>query len=217
MEANYQQALNIPVDGVWLPAELVLPAAARGIIIFAHGSGSSRLSPRNREVARSLQENHFGTLLFDLLTVAEDEYDRNRFAIDLLKERLISATRWLEQFPPAKNTPIAFFGASTGAAAALKAAAVLTRIFAVVSRGGGPDLALHDLSLVKAPTLLIVGGNDEQVLALNQIAYNKLRCSKKLEIIADAGHLFEEPGALAKVSELAANWFKCYSPVNAGQ
>lgn len=203
----------IPTDGARLQGDLCVPAGARAVVIFAHGSGSSRLSPRNREVAMFLQKHSFATLLFDLLTPQEDRYYRNRFAIDLLKDRLVIVTRRLKLFPDLNDLPMAYFGASTGAAAALKAAAELPGIFAVVSRGGRPDLAMHDLHEVKAPTLLVVGGADQQVLTLNRLAYRELRCQKKLEIVPDASHLFDEPGALDKVAQLAAGWFTSHLPV----
>lgn len=213
METRYHNQVSIPADSIRLKGELCIPLSARAIIIFSHGSGSSHLSPRNRQVAQYLQEQNFGTLLFDLLSPEEDEYYRNRFAINLLKERLIDATRWLKQLPAAKNTAIAYFGASTGAAAALAAAAELPEIFAVVSRGGRPDLAMNDLHGVKASVLLMVGSNDVQVIQLNQMAYKALKCQKRLEIIEGAGHLFEEPGKLTAVAGLAADWFRKHIPV----
>lgn len=212
MNSDYH-LVSIPVDGIRLVGELTIPPGARAIIIFAHGSGSSRLSSRNREVANYLQENHFGTLLFDLLTPEEDQHYRNRFAIELLKERLIAATLWLTHQPAGRGFALAYFGASTGAAAALKAAAELPGVFAVVSRGGRPDMAMQELPLVKAPTLLLVGGNDETILQLNQTAYRELNCPKKLTIIPDAGHLFEEPGKLSEVAVAATFWFNTYMPV----
>ncbi|MGN6180974.1 MAG: dienelactone hydrolase family protein [Mucilaginibacter sp.] len=213
MNTAYHNQVSIPMDGIRLPGELTIPDDARAIIIFSHGSGSSRHSPRNQEVAKYLQNNHFGTLLFDLLTREEDLHYRNRFAIELLKERLILTTRWLARIPAAKDRAIAYFGASTGAASALKAAAELPEIFAVVSRGGRPDLAMHELAKVKAATLLIVGEMDKTVLQLNRSAYQELSCKKKLEIIPGAGHLFEEPGKLTAVAGLAAAWFEKYVPV----
>lgn len=211
MLGGYHDTVHIPVDGIYLAGELTIPTGSQTIIVFAHGAGSSRLSPRNREVARTLQGNGFATLLFDLLTEPEDLYYYNRFAIDLLTERLVAATRWLIRFPPAKDAGIAYFGGSTGAAAALMAAADLTEVQAVVSRGGRPDLAMRDLPKVKAPTLLIVGGADQQVLQLNQTALEELRCQKRLEIVPGATHLFEEPGALDAVSRLAVAWFKAHT------
>lgn len=197
---------------VALKGELQVPAHASGIVLFAHGSGSSRHSVRNRMVARTLHRAGIGTLLFDLLTPEEEMQDLNngflRFDIPLLTQRLMIAAYWLHFHPLAKDLPYGFFGASTGAAAALQAAAELgTEIRAVVSRGGRPDLAIRRLPDVKSPTLLIVGGNDELVLKLNQRAYQSLTCEKRLEIIPRATHLFEEPGTLEQAASLAADWF----------
>ncbi|MGN6395608.1 MAG: dienelactone hydrolase family protein [Mucilaginibacter sp.] len=216
MDTSFHNKVTIPVDGIHLAGDLMVPHEARAVVVFAHGSGSSRLSPRNQQVARQLQENNFATLLFDLLTPEEDKYYRNRFAINLLTERLVAATRWLEGLPAVKHLRIAYFGASTGAAAALKAAAELPEIFAVVSRGGRADLAMPDLSGVKAPTLLIVGGNDTSVEQLNRAALRELGGVKKLEIVPGASHLFEEPGKLTIVAALATEWFKSYLPVLSG-
>lgn len=212
METKYQNGVSIPVGDLRLKGELYIPQNAKGIIIFSHGSGSSRFSKRNLQVAKILQQYGFGTLLFDLLTEEEDKNYYNRFAIDLLKERLVAATMWLEKLPAAKDANIGYFGASTGAASALKAAARLPGIFAVVCRGGRPDLAMEDLPSVHAPTLLIVGSLDTQVLELNREAYRELKCEKYLEIVEGATHLFEEPGKLEKVGELAARWFKNHVP-----
>lgn len=212
MEIKYQNEVSIPAAGVRLRGDLFIPQNAKAIIIFSHGSGSSRFSKRNQQVAKYLHENGFGTLLFDLLTIEEDKNYYNRFAINLLKERLEAATAWLEKLPAAKDASIGYFGASTGAASALKAAASMPEIFAVVCRGGRPDLAMEDLSSVKAPTLLIVGSLDTQVLELNRRAYEELKCEKHLEIVEDATHLFEEPGKLEEVGELATRWFKNHIP-----
>ncbi|QTE34880.1 dienelactone hydrolase family protein [Mucilaginibacter gossypii] len=209
---RYNNQISIPADGIRLAGVLTIPADARAIIVFAHGSGSSRLSPRNMQVTGYLQAHHFGTLLFDLLTPEEDEHYRNRFAIELLKGRLIAATQWLSQIPAARDCVVAYFGASTGAAAALKAAADLRHVFAVVSRGGRPDMAMQELPYVKAPVLLIVGSEDEQVLSLNRVAYNELGGEKRLEIIPGAGHLFSEPGKLAAVATMAVSWFAQHQP-----
>jgi pimeloyl-ACP methyl ester carboxylesterase len=183
-------------------------------VLFAHGSGSSRHSPRNRYVARVLNKARLATLLIDLLTVHEEVVDARtadfRFDIDLLTERLVDATDWLTQFPDTKGLPIGYFGASTGAAAALAAAAVRPdAVGAIVSRGGRPDLA-DDMALVRvrAPTLLIVGEEDGQVVGLNRQAFAQLRCEKQLMIVPGASHLFEEPGALDEVARLARNWFQ---------
>jgi putative phosphoribosyl transferase len=197
--------VEIPV-GVSLPGRLTLPEGALGIVVFAHGSGSSRHSPRNRSVARELQVRGLGTLLFDLL-VPEEEGDRaNVFDIELLGRRLLEVTSWLAVAPDVRGLPIGYFGASTGAAAALWAAAA-TDVGAVVSRGGRPDLAGTRLDRVAAPTLLIVGSRDPVVLDLNLQAQRVLRCENELAVVAGATHLFEEPGALHQVAELAADWF----------
>jgi putative phosphoribosyl transferase len=186
---------------------LEMPENARGIAVFAHGSGSGSMSPRNARVAHQLNQAGFGTLLFDLLTEAEAADRANVFNIELLSERLVAATAALSEDELA-SLPIGYFGASTGAAAALHAAATLRgRIAAVVSRGGRPDLAGEALSKVEAPTLLIVGGDDTAVLELNRAAQEELRCPSELVVIPGAGHLFEEPGALEAVSEHAIRWF----------
>lgn len=203
--------VQIEADSVILEGELSVPRGAQGIVVFAHGSGSSRHSPRNKFVAEVLQKVRFATLLFDLLTEEEDTNYETRFDIDLLTDRLIKATRWLEKQSKAKDLSIGYFGASTGAAAALEAAASLgEKIGAIVSRGGRPDLAWKALPEVKAPTLLIVGGRDEQVLELNQQALTKIKAEKKLEIVPGATHLFEEKGALEEVARLAGQWFAKY-------
>jgi len=183
----------------------------KGLVIFAHGSGSSRLSPRNNFVAEILNRHNMATLLTDLLTPFEDEVYENRFDIALLSHRLVQVTEWVMLQKPFGQLPVGYFGASTGAASALQAAALLDEnIKAVVSRGGRPDLAAHALPKVKAPTLLIIGSRDEQVIDLNKIAFDKLQCEKKMEIVEGASHLFEEPGTLHKVADLAANWFEHY-------
>ena len=189
-----------------------MPADARGVVLFAHGSGSSRFSSRNRYVARLLQDAGFATLLLDLLTAAEEEVDdatgQLRFDIGLLSDRLIDATEWLGRNSETGPLPIGCFGASTGGGAALVAAAHLHgRIAAVVSRGGRPDLAGAALAEVTSPVLLIVGGSDLPVIGLNREAFDQLRCEKKLEIVPGATHLFEEPGALEQVARLATEWF----------
>ena len=180
------------------------------MIIFSHGSGSSRFSERNQIVAKYLHEMNLGTLLFDLLTEEEDQHYDNRFDINLLTKRLVGATEWMERLPAAKDCRIGYFGASTGAASALQAAAYLIEIGAVVSRGGRPDLAMDVLKNVEAPTLLIVGSLDYDVLQLNKDAYIQLECEKNVEVVVGATHLFEEPGKMEIVSELACNWFKKY-------
>lgn len=197
--------LDIPLRSVTLHGNLNLPDKTHSLVIFAHGSGSSRLSPRNRYVAEILNTAGIATLLFDLLTEAEDTRYENRFNIDLLAERLVEVTRWCKKQSWCKQLSIGYFGASTGAAAALQASTMLTNIAAIVSRGGRPDLA-HNLDKVTVPTLLIVGGYDTQVIELNQQAYAQLKCIKKLEIVSGATHLFEESGTLEKVAELAKEW-----------
>jgi putative phosphoribosyl transferase len=205
------RSCEIDLRSVRLFGDLATPAESLGLVIFAHGSGSSRRSPRNRSVALSLNEAGFGTLLFDLLT-PEEEFDRsNVFDVDLLADRLVGATEWLRRQREAHHLPVGYFGASTGAAAALIAAAELrSEIRAVVSRGGRPDLAASRLANVVSPTLLIVGEDDWTVLQLNREARAMLRCHSELEIVPGATHLFEEPGALERVASLAAGWFSRY-------
>lgn len=210
MDTRFNKEVSIPVGNGAVQAALSIPLKAHAIVIFSHGSGSSRFSKRNRLVAKYLREKNFGTLLLDLLTEEEDKFYNNRFDIALLSKRLTGATEWLERLPAAKQCRIGFFGASTGAASALKAAAAMHKIAAVVCRGGRPDLAMNVLPQVSAPTLLIVGSLDEEVLELNKAAYSQLDCVKKLEIVQGATHLFEEPGKMEIVSELAANWFQKY-------
>jgi len=205
-----EAAVRIPPAG--LSADLVIPAGATGVVLFAHGSGSSRYSARNRYVAGVLQQGGLATLLLDLLTEAEEQVDLRtrhlRFDIELLAARLIEATDWVHREPATRGLSMGYFGASTGAAAALVAAAKRpSMIDAVVSRGGRPDLAGSALPRVLAPTLLIVGGDDHQVIKLNQEAFAKLRCEKHLAIVPGATHLFEEPGTLEQVSKLALDWF----------
>ena len=210
MDIRFHKQVSIPVSNVILKGELYIPSKAKAIIVFSHGSGSSRLSKRNQMVAKYLQEKNFGTLLFDLLTEQEDLHYHNRFDINLLTKRLAGATEWLERLPAARDCRIGYFGASTGAASALKAASILPNISVVVSRGGRPDLAMDDLENVEAPTLLIVGSLDYDVLQLNKKAYAKLKCEKKLEVVEGATHLFEEQGTMEKVCELAEAWFEKY-------
>ncbi len=203
----------IPAGPAHLPGDLVAASTAAGAAIFAHGSGSSRLSPRNVQVARILNEAGLTTLLFDLLTPAEARDRRNVFDIALLASRLAAATSWLGGQPEADGLRLGFFGASTGAAAALWAAAEPgARVAAIVSRGGRPDLAAPRLGAVTAPTLLIVGARDDLVLALNQQARQALSCTAELAVIPGATHLFEEPGALEQVADLARGWFLRYLP-----
>jgi len=203
-----EQLVYIPAETVTLEGELILPKETQGVVAFAHGSGSSRHSPRNTFVAGVLQSAGLGTLLFDLLTRAEDIDYETRFDIALLTRRLSAATHWLQQQQHTKTLAIGYFGASTGAAAALQAAAALgPKISAVVSRGGRPDLAGAALVHVHAPTLLIVGGEDHGVIELNRQAYARLRGEKQLVIVPGATHLFEEPGTLEEVARLASQWF----------
>jgi len=207
-----EQLVRVLAGPVWLEGNLSLPEQPRAVVLFAHGSGSTRHSPRNRYVARVLNEAKLATLLIDLLTLDEEVIDARtaqlRFDIGLLAERLVGATDWLTQFPDTKQLPIGYFGASTGAAAALAAAVVRPdEVNAVVSRGGRPDLAGTALIHVQAPTLLIVGGDDVQVIQLNRDALAQLRSEKQLVIVPGATHLFEEPGALDEVAQLACDWF----------
>lgn len=206
-----EHLVQIPAGAVTLEGELLLPPGTQGVVVFAHGSGSSRHSPRNVFVAQALQSAGLGTLLFDLLTQDEDVNSETRFDIGFLTRRLEAATKWLIQQPQIKSLTIGYFGASTGAAAAIQAAAALgSAIKAVVSRGGRPDLAGAALPHVTAPTLLIVGGEDHGVIELNQEAYALLRSEKQLVIIPGATHLFEEPGTLEEVARLASQWFIQY-------
>jgi dienelactone hydrolase len=208
LETTAHTQVQIPLDGRAHAGELLVPPAAQGIVLFAHGSGSSRLSPRNTFVARSLNGRRLATLLFDLLTEAEDQDYARRFDIELLTRRLVAVTDWVAQQGALRALAIGCFGASTGAAAALQAAALRPRqVRAVVSRGGRPDLADALLPQVRAPTLLIVGGDDPEVILLNRQAHARLSCVKALEIVPGATHLFEEPGTLEQVAELAGDWF----------
>lgn len=204
--------LQIPTGRAVLSGNLTIPKNAKALVLFAHGSGSSRHSPRNQFVARTLNRAGLGTLLFDLLTPEEearDSYTReHRFNIGLLAERLVHATKWSRQQDEMRDLRIGYFGSSTGGAAALVGAAELPQdVGAVVSRGGRPDLAGDALPKVQAPTLLIVGGNDDIVIELNEMARDQMRCEVKLEIIPGATHLFEEPGGLEQVAKLASDWF----------
>jgi pimeloyl-ACP methyl ester carboxylesterase len=212
MSVDLERAVRIDTAGVALEGDLVIPEGALALVVFAHGSGSSRFSPRNRYVARLLNKRRLATLLVDLLTPAEEEQDalsgRLRFDINLLADRLVGATDWASREPATQRLPLGYFGASTGAAAALVAAALRAeRVGAVVSRGGRPDLADVALRDVRAPTLLIVGGNDPEVLELNRMALKLMSCVRQLAIVPGASHLFEEPGALDEVARLARDWF----------
>ncbi|MBO0795955.1 MAG: dienelactone hydrolase family protein [Ktedonobacteraceae bacterium] len=206
-----EQVVRIPIGEIQVEGALAIPEQAQGVVIFAHGSGSSRFSPRNAFVARELRRDGIGILLIDLLTEAEEAIEAARFDVDLLTERLLRSTNWLRNQPCAQNLVIGYFGASTGAAAALKAAAALgSGIGAVVSRGGRPDLAEEVLAQVQSPTLFIVGGRDDIVLRLNRQAYAQLKGTKQFEVVPGATHLFEEPGALEEVARLATRWFQIH-------
>lgn len=206
-----ERHVEVPSGSVTLKGMLAVPRAAKGVVLFAHGSGSGRFSPRNSYVARVLQEAGIATLLVDLLTEREAEDRRLVFDIDLLTQRVMDAAAWLRQNRDTRGLPVGYFGASTGSAAALQAAAQEgPAVAAVVSRGGRPDLAMDQLPQVRVPTLLIVGGNDEPVVELNQVAYDLLAGPKELVIVPGATHLFEEPGALEEVARLARDWFTRY-------
>lgn len=208
-ESSY--LVDLAVDSVELEGELAVPATATGLVVFAHGSGSSRHSPRNNYVAEVLREHGHGTLLFDLLTEAEDRTRANRFDIDRLTDRLDQATDWVADHDPVADLDVGYFGASTGAAAALRAAARRgSEIDAIVSRGGRVDLAADSLGGVGAPTLFIVGGADREVLELNREAVAALNCEHELSIVEGAGHLFGAPGELEAVAALAGDWFDAH-------
>jgi alpha-beta hydrolase superfamily lysophospholipase len=209
MAGPTEEEVLVSIDGVELEGELIVPGGATGLVAFAHGSGSSRKSPRNRSVAAVLRERGLATLLFDLLTEAEDQSREARFDIDLLTDRLVGATAWLRSHAGTRDLRPGYFGSSTGAAAALRAAARPgSDVGAVVSRGGRVDLASAVLSDVGAPTRLIVGGADTQVLELNRQAFEQLTCEKELSVVEGAGHLFEGAGELEEVATLAADWFE---------
>lgn len=206
-----EELLRIPAGGVSLEGMMTVPEHASGLVIFAHGAGSSRLSPRNTYVARILQGSGLGTLLFDLLTQEEDLIYRNRFDIDLISRRMAEATVWVAESTRARALELGYFGASTGSAAALKASVeVGVEIRAIVSRGGRPDLVMDVLPEVRSPTLFIVGENDAVVADLNRQAFDALAGEKELRIVEGAGHLFEEPGKLDIVAGLASKWFRTY-------
>ena len=208
MSNAVHRIVEIPVDGTELEGELVVPEDATGLVVFSHGSGSSRLSPRNNYVASVIRNRGLGTLLFDLLTEQEDARYENRFDIPLLTERLVRVTEWLGEQDSTRDLRYGYFGSSTGAASALRAAARLpSTTGAVVSRGGRVDLAADVLERVEAPTLFVIGGRDVQVLDLNREAFDRLRCERSFEIVRGATHLFEEPGALEHVADSTADWF----------
>lgn len=206
-----EQTVTIRQDAVVLGGGLAVPPSAEAVVLFAHGSGSGRFSPRNRFVAEQLQQGGIATLLMDLLTTAEAEDRRNVFDIDLLADRVLMASAWLRDHPRTAALALGYFGASTGAGAALQAAArAAFPVGAIVSRGGRPDLAERYLPQVTAPTLLLVGGRDDTVIDMNRHAHRLLRCPKQLTIIPGASHLFEEPGTLEQVSQEALKWFQRY-------
>jgi putative phosphoribosyl transferase len=209
------QLVSVPIDSIALEGNLAIPNRPLGIVLFAHGSGSGRHSPRNQLVAKALNDGRIATLLVDLLTEDEEQIDVQtrhlRFDVPLLADRLVGAIDWLETHDATRALPLGLFGASTGAGAALIAAVSRpTRVKAIVSRGGRPDLADQAIPAVVAPTLLIVGGRDDVVIALNQMALDQLRCEKHLQIVPSATHLFEEPGTLERVAALARDWFNMY-------
>jgi len=208
--------VRVDANGLLLEGNLLLPDNAHGIVVFAHGSGSSRFSSRNRHVAEVLRAGGHGTLLLDLLTREEEAVDMRtahlRFDIEMLADRLVATVKWLRRTEEGGRLPVGYFGASTGGGAALVAAAAIPdEIHAVVSRGGRPDLAGPALPQVEAPTLLIVGGDDAPVIEMNREAYDQMRCERRLEIVPNASHLFEEPGTLERVAELARDWFRRWS------
>lgn len=212
MPAAFEKLVRIPADYAHMEGMLALPEKAQGLVLFAHGSGSSRHSPRNNYVAQVLRDAGIGTLLMDLLTPEEDMDYQTRFDIPLLTRRLLAATSWIKGQRELQNLPIGYFGASTGAAAALQAAAAVgIEIGALVSRGGRPDLAgTHALHQVQCPVLLLVGGHDDVVIDLNQDAYEQLHCVREMVIVPAATHLFDEPGTLEEVARQAALWFGRY-------
>lgn len=208
MAQDTETSVTIPVDDVELEGTLAVPDGATGLVVFAHGSGSSRLSPRNNYVAGVIRERGLGTLLFDLLTTGEDQRRENRFDIPLLTDRLVAVTEWLRAREGTRDLNVGYFGSSTGAASALRAAARLgDEVGSVVSRGGRVDLASEVFGEVRAPTLLIVGGADTQVLELNREAHEQLACETELHVVEGAEHLFERETELAEVAEVAADWF----------
>jgi putative phosphoribosyl transferase len=207
MKLRFDQEVKMEVDNETLDGILAVPHDAKGIVIFSHGSGSGRFSPRNKLVAERLHDEQIGTLLLDLLTPAEDRIITNRFDTALLAHRLVGVTQWLEQFEVCADCAMGYFGASTGAASALKASTYLPQLKAIVSRGGRPDMAADILHKVQCPTLLIVGSRDEDVLRLNEQSYALLTCEKKFEVVDGASHLFEEDGKMNSVIEMASAWF----------
>ena len=219
MNATLSQLVQIPADAGAIEGMLELPANARGVVLFAHGSGSSRMSPRNNFVAEKLRDGRVGTLLVDLLLPQEDAVYETRFDIPLLTRRLATAAQWVVESRAAGDLPLGLFGASTGAAAAIRlAASERLGVAAVVSRGGRPDLAgTQALQALRAPTLLIVGANDHGVVELNRSAYDEMRCQKRIELVPGATHLFEEPGTLARAADLARRWFERHLQASVGK
>lgn len=208
---EFRKVISVPVENIELEGELVIPPNSDSLVIFSHGSGSSRFSRRNNFVAKELQRNNISTFLFDLLTKEEDEFYPNRFNVELLTERLIAVTKFMVNHSKCSGFKFGYFGASTGAASAFFAAVSLPSIInAVVSRGGRPDLATDIVTKIHIPTLLIVGELDYEVLRLNEHFYDFLMCEKKLEVVSGATHLFEETGTLNQVADLAAEWFGNY-------
>ena len=210
MAWRFNENVRIPLGSVTLEGSLTLPRDSREVVVFSHGSGSSRFSPRNTMVASHLHKRGFGTLLFDLLTAIEDrDYDK-RFDIHLLTDRLVGVTEWLKGQETAKDCSIGYFGASTGAASALQAAARLPEVATVVCRGGRPDLASQALPLVQCPVLLIVGSLDHEVIGLNREALKLIRSPKRLSLVPGATHLFEEPGCMEQVCKISSDWFEAH-------
>lgn len=207
MSQPSENIVSIPVGDVALEGMLAVPEGAPGIVVFAHGSGSSRKSPRNNFVAEVIRDRGLGTLLFDLLTEKEDRIRENRFDIPLLTDRLVAVTDWIQTRGDTADLNVGYFGSSTGAASALRAGARRDDVGAIVSRGGRVDMAEAVLDEIQAPTLFIVGGADTQVLELNREAYDQLSCKKELHVVAGAGHLFEGEGEIEEVADVAADWF----------
>lgn len=211
MNFKFYDTIVIPIDNITISGELIIPENSRALVLFSHGSGSSRFSPRNNFVAKELNKKGISTFLFDLLTKEEDEEYKNRFNIDLLSNRLIQVTKHIASLPVASNLNIGYFGASTGVASAINAAIALPDLIqAVVSRGGRPDLAMYEIERLKAPTLLIAGELDYDVIALNKKVYDSMTCEKEMTIVKDASHLFEEQGTMNKVALNAILWFNKY-------
>lgn len=211
MNFKFYDTIVIPIDNITISGELIIPENSRALVLFSHGSGSSRFSPRNNFVAKELNKKGISTFLFDLWTKEEDEEYKNRFNIDLLSNRLIQVTKHIASLPVASNLNIGYFGASTGVASAINAAIALPDLIqAVVSRGGRPDLAMYEIERLKAPTLLIAGELDYDVIALNKKVYDSMTCEKEMTIVKDASHLFEEQGTMNKVALNAILWFNKY-------